>query len=948
MINRNDWKGIKIPRLAVLGGILSCLFFALIVRLYQYQIIDGERSQEQYMSSIKKSQRILGTRGRIFDRNGTLLAENRLSYDLTLEDCQNYKTKEERQGTLNGIAYQLISLVNDPDKLNTLIPIDLDENGRYLFNAEGFRLNRFKADLFGKTNIEEMSEKEASMTASEIVDYLCSEDMFFLSEDNSLLYTKGSPEQYGLPKELTPREMLQILNIRYGLFLNSYRKYLPFLVATDIPEETMAAVLENKNTLIGADIQIGSSRYYYGGESLSSILGYTGLIGAEELSQYEEEDLYTSQSVIGKSGIEKSMEEWLRGKDGIEQFYTDVVGFKKTDSEITVAPEAGNDVYLTIDKELQEAVYQMLEQQIAGIVLANMVNTRSADMPKTSEASQIRIPIDDVFTAFFKNHVIDTENLKKETASQLEKEVFSVFAQVKEAAINELGQSFDRLFQEEELSADSLALYQEYIVKKLAEQKVLLEGSGQWDRTALTLRDFLETQIENGFLASDWLKTDEKYMGKQEIENQLEQKIMEELLEDEQFDLLIYEQMVRNQVLSGYTVLKLLYEQGILSKEDPDYPALLSETLTEWEFVRRKLRNLEITPARLALNPCSGSAVVIDPQNGQVLACVSYPGYDNNRLANQAEGGYYRQLSQDLSLPMFNRATSQLTAPGSTFKPVTVAAGLKEGVITTDTSIICDGVFDKVKPVLRCWNRAGHGPIESSAKALQNSCNDYLCDITYRLGMQENGEFSEEQGLSMLQKYAALFDLDKNTGIELGEAKPQVTDRYAIPSSIGQGTHNYTTTQIARYAGILANHGTSYDLSLLYRVTDWEGNLLMDFAPKVQSQVELPEFIWQDIETGMTDLAASNATLKVLEVSTAGKTGTAEESKKRPNHGWFIGYAPVETPQIAVAVRVANGYSSGNVVGVGRDIFNYYFGLLPKEKILTGRASEVSNNVRTD
>ena len=85
-----------------------------------------------------------------------------------------------------------------------------------------------------------------------------------------------------------------------------------------------------------------------------------------------------------------------------------------------------------------------------------------------------------------------------------------------------------------------------------------------------------------------------------------------------------------------------------------------------------------------------------------------------------------------------------------------------------------------------------------------------------------------------------------------------------------------------------------------------------------------------------------------LGISVAGKTGTAEESKSHPNHGWFIGYAPCENPKIAVAVRVANGYSSGNVVGVGRNIFSYYFQLEPVEHILTGQAAQVSDNVRTD
>ena len=123
--------------------------------------------------------------------------------------------------------------------------------------------------------------------------------------------------------------------------------------------------------------------------------------------------------MIGKSGIEKSMEEELRSKDGIVQFYTDSVGRKVSEPENVVQSKAGNNVYLTIDKELQEAVYQMLEQQIAGILLSNMINTERKYMAKAKEAAQIRIPVDDVYVSLFKNHVISTDSFKEPEACLL-------------------------------------------------------------------------------------------------------------------------------------------------------------------------------------------------------------------------------------------------------------------------------------------------------------------------------------------------------------------------------------------------------------------------------------------------------------------------------------------------------------------------------------------------
>ena len=99
----------------------------------------------------------------------------------------------------------------------------------------------------------------------------------------------------------------------------------------------------------------------------------------------------------------------------------------------------------------------------------------------------------------------------------------------------------------------------------------------------------------------------------------------------------------------------------------------------------------------------------------------------------QMDSAYYQKLLKDKSLPLYNRATQQLTAPGSTFKPVTIAAGLQEGVIGADSSVFCDGVFDKVEPSLKCWKHSGHGTVANAPEALQFSCNDYMCEIAYPL-----------------------------------------------------------------------------------------------------------------------------------------------------------------------------------------------------------------------
>lgn len=107
--------------------------------------------------------------------------------------------------------------------------------------------------------------------------------------------------------------------------------------------------------------------------------------------------------------------------------------------------------------------------------------------------------------------------------------------------------------------------------------------------------------------------------------------------------------------------------------------------------------------------------------------------------------------------------------------------------------------------------------------------------------------------------------------------------------------------------------------------------------------MELPDFVWETVRSGMLQFAENNTVLKDMELNIAGKTGTAQESPVHPDHVLFVGYAPAEAPEIAVAVRIANGYGSSNATDVGKSIFDYYFGLKNPEEIVTGRASHASN-----
>ena len=336
---------------------------------------------------------------------------------------------------------------------------------------------------------------------------------------------------------------------------------------------------------------------------------------------------------------------------------------------------------------------------------------------------------------------------------------------------------------------------------------------------------------------------------------------------------------------------------------------------------------------------------MVDVRTGELLACVTYPGYDTNRLANTVDSAYFESLQKDLSVPQYNNATQQRTAPGSTFKPITAAAALAEGAVSTGEEIKDEGEYTNITPPPKCWIYPGstHGKINIS-EAIRDSCNFFFYEMGFRLS-SDNGIYNENKGISALQKYAALFGLNEKTGIEIPENDPQISDEYPITSAIGQGNHNYTTTQLARYLTAVASSGNVYKLTLLDKETTSDGDTVKEFKPDLLRTItEVSQESWEAIQNGMRMVAEKNDSFKNFPVAVAGKTGTAQQIKTRANHALFIGYAPFENPEIAITTRIAHGYTSANATEVSSNILKYYFNLADETSLLDGQAEEIESS----
>ena len=366
--------------------------------------------------------------------------------------------------------------------------------------------------------------------------------------------------------------------------------------------------------------------------------------------------------------------------------------------------------------------------------------------------------------------------------------------------------------------------------------------------------------------------------------------------------------------------------------------------MSSYNFIMERIKRLDITPAQLALDPYSASAVITDVNTGDVLALVTYPGYDNNMMANGVNAEYYSKLLNDLSRPLNNYATTQLTAPGSTFKMVSATAGLMEGAITPYTTYTCNGIFEKIDPPPTCWIYSGRHGALNVVEGIRHSCDVFFYELGYRLGTVGDA-YSSDAGLSVLEKYADLYGLTELSGIEMEESAPIVSTEDAVRSAIGQGSNGFTTAGLAMYLTTVANSGTCYDLTLIDKITDHSGVLMEDRKANIRNTIEMDQENWDAIHSGMRQVIENRADYSDLDIRVAGKTGTAEENANRGNHALFACYAPYEEPEIAVVTRIAFGYTANYAAKTTKDILEYYYGLKDEDALITGEAALMTGSM---
>lgn len=333
-------------------------------------------------------------------------------------------------------------------------------------------------------------------------------------------------------------------------------------------------------------------------------------------------------------------------------------------------------------------------------------------------------------------------------------------------------------------------------------------------------------------------------------------------------------------------------------------------------------------------NGKAGAVVVVDVHTGFVLAMVSYPAYDPNRMTGRISRRDLKAIADDPLEPLFQRAVQQHYHPGSVFKIVTALAGLKSGKYTPANSVSCPGSYKLGSRRWRCWKDAGHGSGINLKQSLKVSCDTYYYAVAHQLGLRPIADMAHELGFG------------KRTGIELSPETPGLipteewhrkvegfySDGFALNASIGQGSVNVTPIQVAMAYAAVANGGILYRPRLVRRIENAAGEVVENFPPEVVHDLEMPAAHLAAVMDGLTAVmeepGGTGYWRRLADVHAGGKSGTAQVvrigDKRVKNedlewlhrdHAWFAGVAPAEDPEIAVVAINEHGGSGGSAAG---------------------------------
>lgn len=667
-------------RLFFMACVISLLFSVSIYQFYKIQIMNHDTYVAEVSANVQREVEIEAPRGLIYDRYGKPLAENIAINVIQFDPEIKFPKGTDSNQILLNVAKLLKSegfeyIDNIPISKEPPFTYTEDETEvqRFITNYVPYNDNDHKLELY-------------KLSAQELINYLCSEEVYDLADTFS---------------EVDKRE---ILAMRLQISQTQYQKYKKVTIAEGVNMKIVTAIEEHQEEYPAITAEVASQRHYTYGKALGNIVGYMRKITENQYKTLKEQG-YEADDIIGQAGVEGEFEETLRGVNGKQLIEVDNVGRTVRTSPLEAKNAVqGDDVYLTIDADLQEKVYNALEKRLSEGIIERLRGSYKTQ-PLTGR---------EVIVSMAKNNQIDLKRMSGSNASDIEKALYS-----------KIQTSYE---------------------KEVARLAAIESSLPDEEKTKLTLKKHFANMLEE-----------------------------------------------ENSPITDTELLLTFGKQGTWPFTDKEMQQIAGGNYYLTALIIDALESGKIKPDQMDITPCSGTAVVVDSNNGQTLALVSYPSYDSNVLTKDFNK-IFSQLNDgvDKRSIEFNRALKTVKAPGSTFKMITGIAGLEEGVVSANEMIYDTGQFTKAGDSLDCWiytnTGHGHGNV-NMIRGLEVSCNYYFNEVAYRLGEKFGAPYG---GIKVLSSYAERFGLGEKSGIELEEAEPNISN----PT-------NAVSTQAARFLNTL-------------------------------------------------------------------------------------------------------------------------------------------------
>lgn len=928
MVVNKPKKNKEISRYSVLYIIMFIIMGTIIGKLLYLQVYKYDDYKEKADVSSTKFISEEAPRGNIYDNNGNVIATNKQTYTLTYME-----TVDSKNAFFKTMDKVFKILEDNGESFQDDLALKINENGGIYFDFktdnESSRRTlevRFKRDRGLNEDIQKkkFGNKEGDYTDEEINEVndalmeISAEDTFYYLVESYDLYKLLLPENYtsemaselakkykdstgkeildDLLKEYSIQQIRRYIVVKDAINIGRYSGYSNITVASNINRDTAFVVYQQLNDLPGINVSLKPVRYYPYGSLASAVVGYVSSISSSQQEIYKLKGYNTSTDLIGVSGIESAFEEQLKGTKGGTTVKVNSQG-RTTEELFKLESYPGNNIHLTIDKNVQYAAQEGLKDQILKLQLQGLTSaTRGAVV--AIEVNTGRVIAMASYPDFDPNDFAIPSELSTEKYNEYFNPDLEAFG-TKHIQSSGAKGSLDKLFPDENedgVREDKYDLYPRAMLN-YATQGLVPPGSTFKPLTAVAA--LIEGAISESDTVNDVGIWSSEYTGTQVLENF--QKMGNGITD------------VRKalEVSSNY----FFYETAIrlYEKNGANIDALNSIARYAWKF------GLGVEG-----NKNASTGIQIYENFGQTYNFVSW----RNSLASNAKyslvpalekGVYYGYSFVPFDISDVSTDSDELKQLKTSLKDNIKQTLIKVG---TDEQITSQDEYAK--------------SILSTVKKIMEVSNKYKENVT-KYEADNNKEVDIDSQAKTVANAIAYFTITNQTS--------EITSPInLVQDAIGQSMNAFTPLQMANYVATLANGGIRYKVSIVDKVTSPTGDIIQEFTPEVVENNPIDPYILQVVKEGMRRVNTSPSNVSTYQlfanfpIAVVGKTGTADfgtseqyEFQGRKAYANYISFAPMDNPQIAIFSTIYDGNRGGNSAYVHKGIYEAFF----KDELLT-------------